>query len=65
MNELVENVTSRDMWKSEKSDQNIGMNEKFVKNCVMNVGVDPKVVMDLSIFEIGGWNNFSPATNIY
>ena len=31
-------------------------NDKFVKNFVMGAKVDPKVVMDLSIFTIGGWN---------
>ena len=54
-------------WKSEKSNHNIVMNEKFVKNilmneqfvktCVMNAKIDPKVLMDLSMFKIGGWNN--------
>ena len=35
------------------------MNEKFVKNSVMNAKMDPKVVMDLSIFKICGWNSLS------
>ena len=30
---------------------------KFMKNFVMNANIDPKVVMDLSIFKIGGWSN--------
>ena len=30
--------------------QNGVMNEKFVKNFVTNAKIDPKVVMDLSIF---------------
>ena len=57
-------------WKSWKSNQKIVMNErfvengvmseKFVKNFVMNAKIDPKVVKDLSIFKIGGWNSFHP-----
>ena len=42
---------------SEKLVQNGVMSEKFVKNFVMNPEIDPKVVMDLSIFFIGGWNS--------
>ena len=52
--------------KSEKSNQNIVMYEEFVKNTVMNekfvkyvvmhAGIEWKVVMDLSMFKIGGWN---------
>ena len=38
--------------------QNGVMNEKFVKNFVMNAKTDPKVVMDLSIISIGGWNSW-------
>ena len=30
------------------------MDEKFVKN-VMGAHIDPKVVMDLSLFKFGGW----------
>ena len=33
---------------------------KFVKNFVMDAKIDPKVVMDLSMFKIGGWNNLQP-----
>ena len=33
------------------------MNEKFVKDSVMNAKIDPKVVVGLSIFKIGEWNN--------
>ena len=40
--------------------QNSVMNEKFVKNFVMNAKIGPKVVMDLSIFKIGGWNSLQP-----
>ena len=36
--------------------QNGVMDEKFVKNFVMGAKIDPKVVMDLSVFKIGGWN---------
>ena len=31
--------------------------KNFVMNFVMNAKIDPKVVMDLSIFKIGGWNS--------
>ena len=34
--------------------------KKIVKNFVMNAKIDPKVVMDLSIFESGGWNSLQP-----
>ena len=37
--------------------QNGVMIEKIVKNFVMNAKIDPKVVMDLSKFKIGGWNS--------
>ena len=37
--------------------QNGAMGEKFVKNFVMDAKIDPKVVTDLSIFQIGGWNS--------
>ena len=33
------------------------MNAKFVKNSVMDANRDPKVEMDLSMFEIDGWKN--------
>ena len=36
--------------------QNVAMCEKIVQNFVMGAKIDPKVVMDLSIFKIGGWN---------
>ena len=38
--------------------QNGVMNEKFAKNSVMTAKIGPKVVMDLSILNIGGWNIF-------
>ena len=41
--------------------QNNVMNEdmdgKFAKSFVMTAKIVPKVVMDLSIFKIGGWNS--------
>ena len=40
--------------------QNGVMDEKFVRNLLMNAKIDPKVVMDLSIFKIGGWNSLQP-----
>ena len=36
------------------------MNEEFGKNSAMNAKIDPKVVMDLSIFKFGGWNSLQP-----
>ena len=39
-------------WKTWKS----VMDGKFVKNFVMDAKIDPKVVMDLSVFKTGGWN---------
>ena len=43
--------------------KNIVMDEELVKNSVMNTKIDPKVVMDLSIIKIGGWNNFQPSNH--
>ena len=40
--------------------QNSVIYQKIVKNLVMNAKIDPKVVMDLSIFKIGGWNSLQP-----
>ena len=40
--------------------QNGVIDGKFVKNFVMGAKIDPKVVMDLSIFKIGGWNGLQP-----
>ena len=61
----------RKSWKTWKSNQKIVMNEelvqngvmdeKFVENFVMNAKFDPKVVMDLSIYKIGGWNSLQPS----
>ena len=31
-----------------------------MKNFVMNAKIDPKVVMDLSIFKFGRWNSLQP-----
>ena len=66
LNEVVESMTALhalkgNIWKSETSNQNIVMNEKFVKNIVTDAKLDPKVVMDLSIFKIGGWNTSQPS----
>ena len=36
------------------------MDGKFVKNFVMDDTIDPKVVIDPSVFEIGGWNSLQP-----
>ena len=44
--ELVQNIVM---------DQNVSMGEKFVKNFVMGAKIDPKVDMDLSKCELGGW----------
>ena len=69
LNELVEHLTCLNAleeknWKSDQKVvmnedlvQNSAMNDKFVKNFVMNAIIGPKVVMDLSIFKIGGWNS--------
>ena len=40
----------------EKLVQNGVMDGKFVKNFVMVAKIDPKGVMDLSLFNTGGWN---------
>ena len=53
--ELVQNVVM-----NEELVQHGVMNEEFVKNFVMNAKIDPKVVIDLSIFSIGGWNSLQP-----
>ena len=44
--------------------QNTATNEKFVKNFVVNAKIDPKFVMGLSIFKIGGWNSVQPSNQI-
>ena len=44
--------------------KNIVMNEEFVKNIGMNAKIDPKVVLEHSIFKICGWNNFHPSNQI-
>ena len=38
------------------------MDGKFVKNFVVDAKIDPKVVMDLSIFKIGVRNSLQPIT---
>ena len=37
--------------------QNGVMDGKFVKNFEIDANIDPKLVMDLSKFKIGGWNS--------
>ena len=54
--ELVQNGVM-----NEELVQNGVMDGKFVKNFVMNAIIDPKVVMDLSTFQIGGWNSLQPS----
>ena len=49
------------LGKGEDLVQNGVTNEKIVNNCVMNAKIDQKVVMDLSIFKIGGWNSLQPS----
>ena len=41
--------------------QNGLMDENFVKNFVMGAKIGPKLVMDLSVFKIGGWNILQPS----
>ena len=53
--ELVQNDVM-----NEELVQNGVMNETFVKNFVIDAKIDPKAVMDLSIFKIGGWNSLQP-----
>ena len=43
--------------------QNGVMDEKFVENFVMNAKIDPKVVMDMSIYKIGGWKSLQPSNH--
>ena len=45
----------------EESVQNGVMDGRFVKNFVMDAEIDPKVVIDLFIFKIGGWNSLQPS----
>ena len=40
------------------------MDEKFVTNFVMHAKIDPKVVVGLSIFKIGGWNSLPIYQNL-
>ena len=47
-------------WTSEKSNQKFLMIAEFVKNSAMNAKIGPKVVMELTMFKIGGWNNLQP-----
>ena len=49
MEELVQNIEMDELY------QHVSMGEKIVKNFLMGAEIDPKVEMDLSMFEIGGW----------
>ena len=53
MNDKINQKTVMD----EELVKNGVMDGKFVKNFVMDAKIDPKVVTDLSIFKIGGWNS--------
>ena len=33
----------------------------ITENSLVDAGIDPKVVMDLSIFKTGGWNDSQPS----
>ena len=57
---MNEESVQNSVMNEERLVQNGVMNDKFVKNFVMNAKIDPKVVMDLSIFQIGGWNSSQP-----
>ena len=54
--ELVQNVVM-----DEELVQNRVMDENFVKNFVMDAKIDPKVVRNLFMFKIGGWNILQPS----
>ena len=65
-------ITDEKSWKSnenivmdEELVKNSVMNEEFVKNSLMDARLDPKVVMDLSIFKIVDGTICSAATNIF
>ena len=42
--------------------QNGVMDGQFVKNIVMDAKIDPKIVIDLSMFKIGGGNSLQPSS---
>ena len=46
--------------KTWKSNEQIVMNEELVQKIVMKAKIDQKVVMDLSMFLIGGWYILQP-----
>ena len=54
--EVVQNIVM-----NEELVPNGVMDEKIVKNFVMGAKIDPKVVMDLSKFKIGGWSILQPS----
>ena len=64
--ELVQNVVMdeevvQNIVMDEELIQNGMMDEKFVKNFVMDEEIDEMVVIDLSMFKIGGWNITQPS----
>ena len=56
-------VSKQNVVMDEELVQNIVTDGKFVKNFVMGSKIDPKVVMDLSIFKIVGWADPSQPSN--
>ena len=59
--EMVQNIVLvQNIVMDEELVQDVAMVEKFVKNFVMDAKIDPKVVMDLPILKIGGWNRWQP-----
>ena len=62
LNEMVENLTCLNALEGEiwKCGQKIVMDEELVQDDVIDAKIDPKVVTDLSMFKIGGWNSLQP-----
>ena len=58
---VMDDETNHKIAMDAKLVQNGVMFAKFVKNFVMYAKIGPKVVMDLSIFKIGGWNSLKPS----
>ena len=67
LNELVENMTSlstpskKKVGKVGRSNQKTVMHETIVMISATETQNDPPVVMDLSIFNIGVWNDVQPS----
>ena len=63
--EMDEELVQNDVM-DEKLFQNGVMYGQFVKNIVKNIvmdaKIDPKIVIDLSMFKIGGWNSLQPSS---